>query len=144
VDAKASFIFATNAPFSDSFWKAIASVIDGSTPSDPGAATQARNLRRWCTERELSDPARLFRCTVFKAAEEGLAAQDRTLKRTLTDWSVGEDIEAKARLFELQNLVVKKAGPSGQTNNLIRREDALADLRGEVESGGELAAATRK
>lgn len=133
VDARASFIFVTNAPFSDSLWKAIASVIDGSTPSDPGAATQARNLRRWCTERKLSDPARLFRCTVFKAAEEGLAAQDRALKRTLTDWSAGEDIEAKARLFELQNLVVKKAGPSGQTNNLIRREDILHALDCEVE-----------
>lgn len=133
VDAKASFIFITNAPFSESLWRAIASLLDGSTPSDPSAATQARNLRLWCTERNLSDPARLFRRTVFKAAEEGLAAQDRALKRTLTDWSAGEDIEAKARLFDLQNLVIKKAGPSGQTNNLIRREDVLHALDCEVE-----------
>jgi hypothetical protein len=47
--------------------------------------------------------------------------------------STGEDIEAKARLFELQNLFVKKAGPSGQTNNLIRREDLLHVLDCEVE-----------
>ena len=133
VDKKASFIFVTNAPFSNSLWKAIDSVIDGSTPSDSGAATQARNLRAWCTERKLSDPARLFRCTEFKAAEEGLVAQDSALKRTLTDWSAGEDIEARARLFELQNLVTKKAGPAGQTNNLIRREDILHALNCEVD-----------
>lgn len=133
VDAKAYFIFVTNAAFSDSLWEAIAAVIDGSTPSDRGAATQARNLRRWCADRKLSDAARLFTRTVFKAGEEGLAAQDSALKRTLTDWSAGEDIEARARLFELQNLVVKRAGPSGQGNNLIRREDVLHALDCEVE-----------
>ncbi|WP_245424366.1 NACHT domain-containing protein [Sinorhizobium sp. BJ1] len=133
VDAKVSFIFVTNAAFNDSLWEAIAAVIDGCTPSDRGAATQAKNLRRWCKDRKLSDPARLFSRTVFKAGEEGLAGQDSALKRTLTDWSAGEDIEARARLFELQNLVVKKAGPSGQGNNLIRREDVLHALDCEVE-----------
>lgn len=133
VDAKATFIFVTNAPFTESLWLAIAAVIDGSTPSDRGAATQARNLVRWCRDRKLADPARLFRRTVFKAAEEGIAAQDGALRRTLTDWSISEDTEARARLFELQGLVVRKAGPSGQHNNLIRREDILNALGCEVE-----------
>lgn len=133
VDAKTSFIFVTNATFSESLWKAIAAVIDGSTPSDGGAATQAKNLRKWCADRELADAARLFTRTVFKAGEAGLAAQDYALKRTLTDWSVGEDIDARARLFELQNLIIKKAGPCGQRNNLIRREDILHALDCEIE-----------
>lgn len=133
VDAKATFIFVTNAPFTESLWLAIAAVIDGSTPSDRGAATQARNLLRWCKDRKLADPARLFKRTVFKAAEEGIAAQDGALRRTLTDWSISEDTEARARLFELQGLVVRKAGPSGQHNNLIQREDILNALGCEVE-----------
>ncbi|WP_349963018.1 NACHT domain-containing protein [Rhizobium sp. ZPR3] len=133
VDAKLSFIFVTNAPFTDSLWKAIAAAIDGSTPSDRGAATQARNLRRWCRDRRLSEPARLFSKIVFKAGEESLAAQDGALRRTLTDWSVSEDTEARARLFELQGLVVRKAGPTGQRNNLIRLEDILNALGCEVE-----------
>lgn len=133
VDAKATFIFVTNAPFTDSLWLAIAAVIDGSTPSDRGAATQAWNLVRWCKDRKLADPARLFKRTVFKAGEEGIAAQDGALRRTLTDWSISEDTEARARLFELQGLVVRKAGPSGQHNNLIQREDILNALGCEVE-----------
>jgi hypothetical protein len=52
VDAKATFIFVTNAPFTESLWLAIAAVIDGSAPSDRGAATQARNLVRWCKDRK--------------------------------------------------------------------------------------------
>ncbi|SNZ21324.1 NACHT domain-containing protein [Cohaesibacter gelatinilyticus] len=133
VDAKASFIFVTNTPFSASLWEAIAAIIDGKTPSNFGAKIQTQNLRRWCEDRKLADPARLFSRTVFKAGEEGLAAQEGALKRTLTDWSVSEDTEAKARLFEVQNLIVRKAGPSGQRNNLIRREDILNALGCEVE-----------
>nr|WP_035373824.1 NACHT domain-containing protein [Acetobacter persici] len=133
VDAKATFIFVTNAPFTESLWLAIAAVIDGSTPSDRGAMTQAQNLIRWCKDRKLSDPARLFKRTVFKAAEESIAAQDGALRRTLTDWSISEDTEARARLFELQNLVRRKAEPPGQHNNLIQREDVLNALGCEVE-----------
>ena len=133
VNAKSYFAFVTNAPFTKSLWLAIAAVIDGSTPSDRGAMSQALNLIRWCKDRKLSDPARLFKRTVFKAAEESIAAQDGALRRTLTDWSISEDTEARARLFELQNLVVRKAGPSGQHNNLIQREDILNALGCEVE-----------
>lgn len=91
VDAKVAFIFVTNTEFNDNLWAAISSLIEGTTPKDSGAATQARNLQKWCKAKGLDDAARLFSRIVFKAGEKGLAAQDNALKRTLTDWSAGFD-----------------------------------------------------
>ena len=133
VDKKASFIFVTNSQFTDSLWDAIASLIKGTMPSDPGALTQARNLKKWCAARGLSDASRLFSRIVFRAGEKDLAGQDNALRRTLTDWSGGADSEARHRLHGLQDLVLKKAGPSGQGKNLIRREDVLDALDCEPE-----------
>lgn len=128
VEKKASFIFVTNTEFTESLLEAIASLIEGTTPSDPGAATQARNLKKWCATRGLSDTSRLFSKIAFRAGEKCLAGQDNALRRTLTDWSAGADSEARLRLHGLQDLVLKKAGPSGQGKNLIRREDVLDAL----------------
>ncbi|VVP11258.1 hypothetical protein PSH90_12835 [Pseudomonas sp. FP1762] len=125
VDKKLSFIFVTNSEFTESLWEAISSLIDGSKPESSGATTQARNLTQWCAKRGLSDVSRLFSKIVFRAGEKSLAGQDSLLKRTLTDWSPGSDTEARLRLHDLQDLVLKKAGPSGQGKNLIRREDVL-------------------
>lgn len=133
VDKKASFIFVTNSQFTESLWDAITSVIEGTTPADRGAATQARNLKKWCANRGLSDASRLFSRIVFRAREKSLTGQDNALKRTLTDWSAGADSEARHRLHGLQNLVLNKAGPSGQGKNLIRREDVLDALDCEPE-----------
>ncbi len=133
VDAKVSFIFVTNTEFNDNLWDAISSLVNGTTPTDSGAATQAKNLRKWCKAKGLDDASRLFSRTVFKAGEKGLAAQDNALKRTLTDWSAGSDAEARQRLYGLQDLIIKKAGPSGQGKNLIQREDVLDALDCEPE-----------
>ena len=70
---------------------------------------------------------------VFRAGEKSLAGHDNALRRTLTDWSAGADSEARLRLHGLQDLVLKKAGPSGQGKNLIRREDVLDALDCEPE-----------
>lgn len=133
VDKKASFIFVTNSEFTGSLWEAISSLIEGTTPSDRGAATQARNLRKWCADRGLFDTSRLFSRIVFRAGEKSLTGQDNALRRTLTDWSAGADSEARRRLHGLQDLVLKKAGPSGQGKNVIRREDVLDALDCEPE-----------
>lgn len=133
VDKKISFIFVTNAEFKKSLWDAITSLIKQTKPPYSGAATQARNLKKWCANQGLSDPSRLFSRMIFRAGEKGLAAQDSELKRTLTDWSAGADPEARLRLHNLQDLVLKKAGPSGQRKNLIRREDVLDALDCEPE-----------
>lgn len=133
VDNKVSFIFVTNSEFTESLWDAIKSLIEGTTPSVPGSATQARNLKKWCADRGLSDASRLFSRIVFRAGEKSLAGQDNALRRTLTDWSAGADSEARLRLHGLQDLVLKKAGPSGQGKNLIRREDVLDALDCEPE-----------
>lgn len=133
VDKKTSFLFVTNSEFTESLWDAITSLIEGTTPSDRGAATQARNLKMWCSKRGLSDASRLFSRIVFRAGEKSVAGLDNTLRRTLTDWSAGADSEARLRLHGLQGLVLKKAGPSGQGKNLIRREDVLDALDCEPE-----------
>lgn len=133
VDKKASFVFVTNSAFTDNLWKAIESLIHGTLPPDSGAATQARNLKKWCAKRGLTDATRLFSKIVFRAREKGLACQDNALRRTLTDWSAGADSEARLRLHGLQDLVLKKAGPSAQGKNLIRREDVLDALDCEPE-----------
>lgn len=133
VDKKASFIFVTNSEFTESLWDAIKSLIEGTTPSVLGAATQARNLKKWCSKRGLSDASRLFSRIVFRAGEKSVAGLDNALRRTLTDWSAGADSEARLRLHGLQDLVLKKAGPSGQGKNLIRREDVLDALDCEPE-----------
>jgi len=133
VDKKASFIFVTNSEFTESLWDAIKSLIEGTTPSVLGPATQARNLKKWCSKRGLSDASRLFSRTVFRAGEKSVAGLDNALRRTLTDWSAGADSEARLRLHGLQDLVLKKAGPSGQGKNLIRREDVLDALDCEPE-----------
>jgi hypothetical protein len=128
VDNKARFIFVTNAEFKESLWDAIKSLIKGATPSDSDAATQVRNLRKWCADRGLSDAGRLFSRIIFRAGEKSLVGQDNALRRTLTDWSAGADAEARLRLHGLQELILRKAGPRGQGKNLIRREDVLDAL----------------
>ena len=133
VDKKVSFIFVTNSEFTESLWEAINAIIKGITPTSPGSATQARNLKEWCANRGLLDAGRLFSRILFRAGEKSLAGQDNALKRTLTDWSAGADSEARLRLLGLQDLVLKKAGPSGQSKNLIHREDVLDALDCEAE-----------
>lgn len=133
VDNKNFFIFVTNSEFTESLWDAIRSLTKGTATSTPGAATQVRNLKQWCADRGLSDARRLFSRTIFRAREKSLAGQDNALRRTLSDWSAGADSEAKLRLHGLQDLVLKKAGPSGQGKNLIHREDVLDALDCEPE-----------
>lgn len=128
VDEKASFIFVTNAKFKDSLSDAINSLIDGREPSNRDVAEQVQYLMECCAAGGLADATRLFSKIVFRAGEKSLSSLDNSLKRTLTDWSAGTDAEARMRLQGLQDLVLKKAGPSGQRNNLIRREDVLDAL----------------
>lgn len=128
VDAKARFVFVTNAEFKDSLSEAIEALIEGTTPSGQEAADQVLYLKECCATGGLSDASRLFSRVAFRAGEKGLSSQDNALRRTLTDWSAGADAEARIRLHGLQDLVLRKAGPSGQGKNLIRREDVLDAL----------------
>lgn len=133
IDRKLSFLFVTNTEFKPSLWEAIKSLLDGSVPKGSDAATQLRNLKKWCANSKLQDSSRLFKRIVFKAGEESITYLDNALKRTLTDWSSGADAVASGRLLGLQHLVQDKAGPSGQGKNLIHREDVLNALDCELE-----------
>ncbi|RUV24098.1 NACHT domain-containing protein [Mesorhizobium sp. M7A.F.Ca.MR.245.00.0.0] len=128
INRKASFIFVTNAPFARGLWDAITALKDGTKASDVGSGQQAAYLRALCAKHGVTSPQRLFARTEFRAAEKSLSGQSNALRRTLVDWSAGADAQAKNRLHDLQELVLKKAGPSGQHKNLIKREDVLDAL----------------
>lgn len=128
IDKKVSFIFVTNAAFTTELWAAITSLKTGITPAANAAKRQALYLTLLCAKHGVADPKRLFSRVEFRAAEKSLPGQSNALRRTLTDWSAGADAQAKIRLHDLQDLVLKKAGPSGQNKNLIRREDVLDAL----------------
>lgn len=133
VDAKAAFIFVTNASFAPDLWEALAALQSGVPATSRGAGRQVSYLTAICAKSGVPDPKRLFSRVEFRAAERNLQGQSSALRRTLTDWSAGADSQAKLRLHDLQDLVLKKAGPSGQGKNLIRREDILDALDCEPE-----------
>ncbi|WP_343315076.1 NACHT domain-containing protein [Brucella sp. BE17] len=133
VDAKTAFIFVTNASFGPGLWEALAALQSGVPATSRGAGRQVSYLTAICAKSGVPDPKRLFSRVEFRAAEKNLQGQSNALRRTLTDWSAGADSQAKLRLHDLQDLVLKKAGPSGQGKNLIRREDVLDALDCEPE-----------
>ena len=129
IDAKATFIFVTNASFAPDLWDALAVLQRGVPETSRGTVLRAvEYLTAICTKSGVQNPRRLFSRVAFRAAEKNLEGQSNALRRTLTDWSAGADSQAKLRLHDLQDLVLKKAGPSGQGKNLIRREDVLDAL----------------
>lgn len=132
IDKKLTFAFVTNADFSPQLWEAIKGLKSGSPPTEKEALGQHNYLRDLC-EKKGVDPQRLFSRCEFRASEETLPALNSALRRTIADWSAGADFRAKARVFDLAELVREKAGPLGQTNNLIMREDVLVSLNCEPE-----------
>lgn len=128
IDRKVSFIFITNAPFARGLWDAIIALKDGTKAPDAASRRQVAYLTKLCAKHGVADPRRLFVRTEFRAAEKNLSGQSNALRRALVDWSAGADAQAKIRLHDLQELILKKAGPSGQGNNLITREDVLDAL----------------
>ncbi|MER8601219.1 NACHT domain-containing protein [Mesorhizobium sp. M1339] len=133
VEAKLSFSFVTTAEFSDGLWEAIEALQVGRTSADSTDAEPIRYLMSLCKAHKVEDSRRLFSRIDFRAGEKSLPGQSNTLRRILTDWSSGADGPARLRLFGLQELILKKAGPGGQNNNLIRREDVLDALDCEPE-----------
>ncbi|RLA44109.1 MAG: hypothetical protein DRR42_20875, partial [Gammaproteobacteria bacterium] len=132
VENKLSFAFVTNGEFSDHLWGAIKCLQAGTEPAEKKAKEQFDYLEQWCNERKI-DAHRLFSLTEFRASTRSLAAQNRSLRQTVSDWSAGVDSRAKARLFGLVELIREKAGLEGQCNNLVKREDVLDALDCEPE-----------
>ncbi|WP_163874514.1 ATP-binding protein [Rhizobium laguerreae] len=132
VDAKLSFSFVTNTAFAEPLWKAIEALKAGLDRPDDEAGRQFGYLDNLCRTTGVSSH-RLFAMTEFRASEQNLPALSGALKRTLTDWSAGSDSTARAKLHGLKELVIGKAGPSGQSNNLIKKEDVLDALGCEPE-----------
>jgi hypothetical protein len=132
VDKKLTFAFVTNADFSPQLWEAIKGLKSGSPPTEKEALGQHNYLRDLCNEKGV-DAQRLFSRCEFRASEQALPAQNSALRRTIADWSAGADLRAKVRVSDLAELVREKAGPLGQNNNLIIREDVLVSLSCEPE-----------
>lgn len=124
---KLSFGFVTNAEFSGDLWDAIACLKSGRTPESNSAEKQLEYLKTWCKEEKV-EAEDLFPLIEFRAATNDLPAQNRSLRRTISDWSADSTGQAAKRLFALVELVREKAQIEGQGKNSIRREDVLDAL----------------
>lgn len=124
---KLSFGFVTNAEFSDDLWDAIACLKSGNTPKTNSAEKQLQHLNTWCQEEKIKTQD-IFPLIEFCASTSDLPAQNRFLRRTVSDWSADSSGQAAKRLFALVELVREKAQIEGQGKNSIRREDVLDAL----------------
>ncbi len=127
ISKKLSFGFVTNAEFSVDLWDAISSLKSGGTPKTNGAKAQLRYLKTWCKEEKINAD-NIFPLIEFRASTSDLPAQNRSLRRTVSDWSADSAGQAAKRLFALVELVREKAQIEGQGNNSVRREDVLDAL----------------
>lgn len=127
VTSKLSYVFVTNAAFSENLWEAISCLKDGTQPKKTSSQDQYDYLKSWCQGKGV-DPERLFSITEFHASTASLGGQNSKLLRTLSSWSPGADSLARARLHGLEELIREKAGTTGQRNNLVKREDVLDAL----------------
>ena len=124
---KLSFGFVTNAEFSGELWDAIACLKSGHTPESKSAKKQVEYLKTWCKEEKV-EAEDIFPLIEFRAATNDLPSQNRSLRRTISDWSANSTGQAAKRLFALVELVREKAQIEGQGKNSIRREDVLDAL----------------
>ena len=124
---KLSFGFVTNAEFSPALWDAISCLKEGGAPKTNGAQTQLQYLKIWCGEEKIKAED-IFPLIEFRASTSDLPAQNRSLRRTVSDWSADSAGQAAKRLFALVELVREKAQIEGQGKNSIRREDVLDAL----------------
>ncbi|MBO6581984.1 MAG: hypothetical protein JJ954_03390 [Hyphomonas sp.] len=124
---KLSFGFVTNAEFSVELWDAISCLKDGSEPKTNSAKTQLRFLKAWCQEEKVK-AVDIFPLIDFRASTSDLPSQNRSLRRTVSDWSANSTGQAAKRLFALVELIREKAQIEGQNSNSIRREDVLDAL----------------
>ncbi|MCD1628095.1 hypothetical protein K7H22_19050 [Seohaeicola saemankumensis] len=124
---KLSFGFVTNAQFSNELWNAIACLQLDGIPETNSAKRQVQYLKTWCLEEEI-EAADIFPLIEFRAATNDLPAQNRSLRRTVSDWSANSTGQAAIRLFALVELVREKMQIEGQDNNSIKREDVLDAL----------------
>ncbi|UUV08257.1 hypothetical protein [Ruegeria sp. YS9] len=127
VAKKLSFGFVTNAEFSDDLWQAIGCLKTGKPTSTKGAKSQLQYLKIWCEE-EHTDAEDIFPLIEFRAGTNDLPTQNRSIRRTISDWSANSTGQAAKRLFALVELVREKSQIEGQANNSIRREDVLDAL----------------
>jgi hypothetical protein len=127
ITKKLTFGFVTNAEFSVDLWDAITCLKLGEAPTSSSAKRQLQYLKTWCEEESIH-AENIFPLIEFRASTSDLPAQNRSLRRTVSDWSAGSSGQSAKRLFALVELVREKAQIEGQGNNSIRREDVLDAL----------------
>jgi hypothetical protein len=132
IASKLSFGFVTNAEFSNDLWNAISCLKSGKIPNTSGAERQLRYLIDWCKE-ETINATDLFPLIEFRASTTDLPSQNRSLRRTVSDWSGESSGQAAKRLFALTELVREKSQVEGQGKNSIKREDVLDALECDVD-----------
>lgn len=124
---KLSFGFVTNTEFSDDLWDAISCLKSGGTPKTNSAKSQFQYLKTWCQEEKIK-AVDIFPLIEFRASTSDLPSQNRSLRKTISDWSADSSGQAAKRLYALGELVREKAQIEGQGKNSIKREDVLDAL----------------
>ena len=124
---KLSFAFVTNAEFTVNLSDAISCLQSGETPQTQGVKRQHGYLQKWCQEEGVG-AEELFPLITFQSSTSNLPAQNRKLRRTISDWSAGSSGYAAMRFLDLVELVREKAQIEGERDSRIKRQDVLNAL----------------
>ncbi len=128
VQVKIRYSIVTNRPISAGLQQAVSAIALGQTPSDADTKNQFDQFKSAIAV--LSDTqAQAFASRLILDGGAGsLTSVKGSSSRIIADWSPSSDLQVKARLGELRDLVRNKAGTSGDQKNLIFKENVLAAL----------------
>ncbi|MDP3740412.1 MAG: hypothetical protein Q8R02_23700 [Hyphomonadaceae bacterium] len=127
VRSRLRFTFLSNQDVSPNLAAALHEVRTGALSGDKHAQNQAADLI--AASGMDGDAAKAFFSRVsIDAGREDLSTTSRALRHTIVSWSDANDMQARARLGDLKQLVRDKAGGKGRGRNLIRAVDVLPIL----------------
>ncbi|MER9926397.1 hypothetical protein NKJ84_26510 [Mesorhizobium sp. M0048] len=125
---KIAYAIYTNRPVGSDLADAISALAEGTVPSKKNVRAQYNQILAVIPLD--GDHRKAFAAKVSLIGGGGdLNAVEKGNARIVADWSASNDVLARARLGELQQLVRNKAGHSGHNNNVIINIDVLAALR---------------
>lgn len=124
VKGRLRYAFVTNQEMSPSLAAALEEIRTGDSSGDKWAQNQASDLVA-ATGMDSKTAGEFFARLSVDAGREDLSSTSRDLRHRIVSWSDANDLQARARLGDLKQLVRDKAGGKGQGRNLIVAVDVL-------------------
>lgn len=124
VKGRLRFAFVTNQEMSPSLAAALKEIRTGEASGDKRAQNQASDLVA-ATGMDRKTAGEFFVRLSVDAGREDLGSASRELRHKIVSWSDANDLQARARLGDLKQLVRDKAGGKGRGRNLIGAVDVL-------------------